>query len=125
METTLSRPTRRLRTTSPFWNTPSNMFYKNDFLDLLDGDALVETTPSLNIREEKNNYILELAAPGLKKDDFNVQVEGELLTISSDKETESEKKEPEGYTRKEYSYSSFSRTVTLPEYADTSKISAK
>ena len=126
METTLStRPHRRMRASSPFWNSPTSLFFRNDFLDLFDGDEFPETVPSLNIKEEKNNYILELAAPGLKRDDFDINVEGDLLTISSNKETEKKEEEKEGFTRREYSYSSFSRTITLPDYADTSKIAAK
>jgi HSP20 family protein len=126
METTLStKPQRRMRALTPFWGTPTDRFFRNDFLDLLDGDEFIETVPSLNIREEKNNYILDLAAPGLKREDFDINVEGDRLTISSDKETETEEKEKEGFTRREYSYSSFSRTITLPDFADTSKINAK
>lgn len=125
METTLStRPLRSLRSLSPLWSRPLDRFLRNDLFDLSDG-GFVETVPSLNIREEKNNYIVDLAAPGLKKDDFNIEVEGDMLTISSEKETETKEKEKEGYTRQEYSYSSFSRSVTLPDFADSSKISAK
>ena len=123
METTLARrPLRRLRSLTPFWNTPADRFFRNDFLNLWDGDGFVETTHSLNISEEKINFILELAAPGLKRDDFDIKVDGNLLTISSEKETETK---DDNYACREYSYSSFSRTVTLPDYADSSKIVAK
>jgi HSP20 family protein len=64
-----------------------------------------------------------MAAPGLKKNDFNIDIEGNLLTISSEKEdTREEKDEP--YTRKEYSYSSFSRSFTLPDEVNREKIDA-
>ena len=88
MTTTLIKnPARRLRSLSPFATSPLDRFFRNDFFNFSDGDE-IETLPSLNIGEEKNNYIVELAAPGLKRDDFNIEVEGNLLTISSEKESE-------------------------------------
>ena len=66
----------------------------------------VATVPSVNITENKDNYQVALAAPGLKKEDFKIDVEGNMLTISSEKEENKEEKN-EKYTRKEYSYSSF------------------
>ena len=70
--------------------------------------------PAVNIKENGNHYTVTLAAPGLKKDDFKIDVEGNMLTISSEKEENKEEKD-EKFTRKEYSYSSFSRSFTLPE----------
>jgi HSP20 family protein len=72
------------------------------------------TTPAVNIAENKDHYEVSVAAPGLKKNDFNIDVEGNMLTISCEKEDRKEDKN-ERYTRKEYSYSSFSRSFTLPE----------
>lgn len=80
--------------------------------------------PSLNIIENKNDFKIELAAPGLEKKDFKVKVERGLLTISAEQETKKDE-EKENYTRKEFSYSSFSRSVRLPEHCDYEKISAK
>lgn len=74
----------------------------------------VATIPSVNITENHNHYNVALAAPGLKKEDFKIDVEGNMLTISSEKEEKKEEKE-DRYTRKEYSYSSFSRSFTLPD----------
>ena len=62
--------------------------------------------PSVNITEHKNEYQVSLAAPGLKKDDFKIDVDGNMLTISSEKEESKEEKDKR-FTRKEYSYSSF------------------
>ena len=70
--------------------------------------------PAVNIKENGNHYTVTLAPPGLKKDDFKIDVEGNMLTISSEKEENKEEKD-EKFTRKEYSYSSFSRSFTLPE----------
>lgn len=116
----------KLRRFSPFGSRPFERFFKNDFLDFWDNDRFIETMPSINITEEKNNYLIDVAAPGLKKEDFDVSIEGNLLTISCEKETESTNgKENGNYSRREYSYSSFSRTVSLPEYAENKNIHAK
>ncbi len=80
--------------------------------------------PAVNITEHKDEYQVSLAAPGLKKDDFKIDVDGNMLTISSEKEEKIEEKEAR-YTRKEYSYSSFSRSFTLPEEINKEKIEAK
>ena len=72
------------------------------------------TLPAVNIKDDGDHYTVSLAAPGLKKEDFKIDVENNMLTISSEKEDTKEEKE-EKYTRKEYSYSSFSRSFSLPE----------
>lgn len=79
--------------------------------------------PSVNIVEHKNHYEVNLAAPGMKKDDFKVDVEGNVLTISTEKEEKHEEKE-EKFTRREFSYTSFSRSFTLPEWVNKDKIDA-
>ncbi|MEQ1798993.1 MAG: Hsp20/alpha crystallin family protein [Lacibacter sp.] len=84
----------------------------------------IMTVPAVNIVEDKNDYKVSLAVPGMKKDDFNIDVEGNMLTISSEKEESKEEKD-EKYNRKEYSYSSFSRSFTLPEEVNKEKIEAK
>lgn len=80
--------------------------------------------PAVNITEQKDAYMVSLAAPGLKKEDFTIDVEGNMLTISSKKEERIEEKDKK-FTRKEYSYSSFSRSFTLPEEINMEKIDAK
>src|SRR5574340_1164211 len=82
-----------------------------------------QTMPSVNIIENKDNLSLSLAAPGLKKEDFKIDLTGNLLTISAEKD---EKKEEKGdwYSRKEYNYSSFSRSFTIPEDVNKEKIDA-
>lgn len=80
--------------------------------------------PAVNITEEKNEYLVSLAAPGMKKDDFKIDVDGNMLTISSQQEVEKEEKETK-FTRREYSYSSFSRSFTLPDEVNKEKIEAK
>jgi HSP20 family protein len=110
---------------SSYWRSPVDRFFRNDFMNLW-GGAEQETIPSVNIREEKDNYKVDLAAPGLKKEDFSIGVEGNVLTIQCEKESENkEGGENENYSRREYNYSSFSRSLSLPDNADSSKIEAK
>jgi HSP20 family protein len=81
------------------------------------------TMPAVNISETKNSYSVSMAAPGLKKDDFKIEVQDNMITISSEKEEKKEEKE-EKYSRKEYNYSSFSRSFTLPKEVNKDKIAA-
>ena len=80
--------------------------------------------PAVNIEELKDKYQVSLAVPGMKKDDFKIDVDGNLLTISTEQEENKEEKDKR-FTRREYSYSSFSRTFTLPEEIIQEKIEAK
>ncbi len=82
------------------------------------------TIPAVNIVEHNNEYQVSLAVPGMKKDDFKIDVDGNMLTISSEKEASKEEIEKK-FTRKEYNYSSFSRSFTLPEEINKEKIEAK
>jgi HSP20 family protein len=83
-------------------------------------------TPLLNIKETENEFEITFAAPGFAKDDFNVSVEENVLTVSSEKKNDKEVTAEKGtYSRKEYSYQSFSRSLTLPQgKVDTQSISA-
>ena len=99
-------------------------FFKpwNDIFDAgLTGRIM--NVPAVNITEQKDDYMVSLAAPGLKKEDFKIDVDGNMLTISSEKEEKKEEKEAR-YTRKEYSYSSFERCFTLPDGVNKEKIEA-
>ena len=100
-------------------------FFSNPLLDLFDNGfpSRRVNMPAVNITERKDDYLVSMAAPGLQKDDFNIEVEGNMLTISSEKEEENEEND-EKYTRQEYSYSSFSRSFTLPDEIDKDKIDA-
>jgi HSP20 family protein len=83
----------------------------------------VLTIPAVNITENKDDFKVSLAAPGMKKNDFNIDVQGNILTISAEREEKKEEKE-EDYTRKEYNFSSFSRSFTLPDEVNKEKIEA-
>lgn len=79
--------------------------------------------PAVNIKENEKDFELELAIPGFKKDDFNIEVDKNILTISSEAKSENETKD-DNYTRREFSYTSFRRAFTLPETIDEDKINA-
>ena len=82
------------------------------------------TIPSVNIRENGKEFSIELAAPGFNKDQFHVNVEDTVLTISAERKEE-KKDEGERFTRKEFSYNSFSRSFTLPQSVNAEKVDAK
>lgn len=79
--------------------------------------------PAVNIRESEDNFVLDVAAPGLKKEDFKINLDNNVLTISSEQKNESEEKN-EKYTRKEFFFNAFSRSFTLPKTIDLDKIRA-
>ena len=81
------------------------------------------TAPSVNVAENAAEFRLEVAAPGLAKEDFKINVEDVTLTISADKKA-AEAKEGEKYIRREFGYSTFKRTFTLPETVDVTSIKA-
>ena len=91
--------------------------------DTFFNDRMVTRVPAVNISESENNYHVELAAPGLKKEDFKLNLEGYQLTISVEQNTE-QNDEQKNYSKREYSYSSFVRSFTLPESADHANIEA-
>lgn len=79
--------------------------------------------PSVNIKEDKNQFTMEMAVPGFKKSDFKINVEEQVLTISSEVQGNKEE-ENNHYTRKEFSYTSFNRSFTLPKSVVIDKIQA-
>ena len=83
-----------------------------------------ENIPAVNIKEEEKSFVLELAAPGMKKEDFKINVEKNILTISAEVKTENEEK-TDNYTRKEFGYNSFSRSFKISENILADNISAK
>ncbi|UKM64335.2 Hsp20/alpha crystallin family protein [Flavobacteriaceae bacterium GSB9] len=82
--------------------------------DFLEEDSLM---PAMNIQEHENDFEIEFAAPSFKKSDFEVFIEDDVLHVRGQKETE-ENKEEEGYSRKEFNYSSFEKSMVLPSYVD-------
>lgn len=112
---------------SPWFNAFFDDEHSRNFVT--DGMFSRGTIPAVNIKESEKEFKLELAVPGLKKEDFNIELDGARLTVSCKKEASSEHsdKTTEGnYTQREFHYSSFSRSFTLPEKKiDFEKINAK
>jgi len=82
------------------------------------------TIPSVNIKESDNDFEVEMAAPGFTKNDFRVELNHDILTVSSEKKVENETREGQEFTKREFSYQSFCRSFTLPHTVDNQKISA-
>jgi len=109
---------RRSHVANPFFNLV------NDVLTNSVGETeknLVKSRPAVNVIEGKEDFKLEIAAPGLKKSDFDINVEKDVLTISA----KVEKVEDVKYSRKEFDYNEFKRTFHLPKTIDISKIDAR
>ena len=96
--------------------------FGKDFFDYNLNNAMA-TLPAANIKETKDNFVLELAAPGMKKSDFKIEVNNNVLNISSEKENIKDESN-EGFTRKEFSYHSFSRSFNLPQSVNKDSITA-
>lgn len=79
--------------------------------------------PPVNIKETATNYSLEFAAPGMKKEDFKINLTDNILSVSSESQNE-EVEESDNYTRKEFSYQTFNRSFSLPETIDLESIDA-
>jgi len=93
-------------------STPSRRFNQNRF-----------SSPAINIIENEKDFILDVAAPGLNKSDFTIELDNDVLSISSEVKSKEEKSE-ENFTRKEFNYNSFKRLFSVPDSVDGSKIKA-
>lgn len=82
------------------------------------------TLPKVNIKETADAFIVDMAVPGLKKSDFHIDIDNQVLSISTETKEENQHKE-ENYTRREFGYASFKRIFTLPESVNDEKINAK
>ncbi|MGV8136450.1 MAG: Hsp20/alpha crystallin family protein [Mangrovibacterium sp.] len=107
-------------------NTPSlfDDFFGSNFWNDLYEKSGFKATPGVNVYEGKDNYEIEVAAPGLEKKDFHIDVKDSVLTVSSEKKEEKEKKEGNKVVFSEFNYTSFSRSFQLPDGIDINKISA-
>jgi len=110
----------------PAWSRFFNDFFDKDIFDYTNKhfSNTNTTLPAVNIKEDDQGYTVEMAVPGMEKNDFRINLENNMLCISSEKKSESEKKD-DYYSRKEFSYQSFSRSFSLPESVDETKIEAK
>ncbi|TBO40457.1 Hsp20/alpha crystallin family protein [Pedobacter kyonggii] len=100
-----------------------NDIFESVLGDTFFSDRRINSLPAVNILESGEEYHIELAAPGLKKEDFKVSVERDMLTISTGHYSENNTLE-KTYNRREFSYSAFTRAFTLPESADVDRIQA-
>lgn len=127
MNTTLTPATRLSRVLTD-WLRP-NALVDRDLFDL--GSNLLSSrpgvnVPSVNIKETPNAFVLEIAAPGLRREDFQLEVDDHTLTVSAETEDEeNDEKSDNGYFRREYSYDAFSRSFVLPENVKEGAIEAK
>lgn len=105
---------------------PSNFFgsFPSFFEDVVGGKDFAQHVPSVNVSENDKGWHIELSAPGFSKDDFKINLEKEVLTISGEHKVEATKEE-KNYTRREFSYGSFTRSFRIKEdTVDTEKIGA-
>ena len=87
-------------------------------------DTFNQTFPAVNTIEKDNQYLLEIAVPGMNKKDFEIEIQNDLISISSISKQEKEVKDNLNYNRQEFNYNSFHRTFSLPKEVDQSKIKA-
>ncbi|MDH5599565.1 MAG: Hsp20/alpha crystallin family protein [Cyclobacteriaceae bacterium] len=104
------------------WRSMFSDFFESEHL--YDDFFNKSMVPAVNVKDDGKEYLVEVAAPGMEKDDFNITIENGLLCISAECKDEKEEKE-ENYTRKEFNYQSFQRSFTLPEDANEEDIHAK
>jgi len=102
-------------------------FFENDMFDWSNRNySKTNTTlPAVNIKEDKDGFEVEMSAPGFEKGDFKIELNNSLLRIYSEKKIEKETKDGQQFTRREFSYQSFSRSFTLPETVEGERIAAK
>lgn len=98
-------------------------FFNTSLGNVLNDDTSV-LRPDVNVKETDNEYMMEVAAPGLEKSDFNIEIEDGSLILSAEKKNEDEEKEDK-YLRREFQYASFSRSFHLPENVKVEDIEAK
>jgi HSP20 family protein len=118
MEDKAMLPTIRKRSLNPFYM--SNLL-DDDFFPVFSN--VTSSMPAVNIKEDEKSYNLDLAIPGIDKKDLKLDINEDVLMISSETKNETDENK-DGYKRKEFSYSSFSRSFYIPENVNREKISA-
>ena len=111
------------RNSYPTFSSMLDDFFSQSFADM-NLPSTKHRAPAVNVKETDKAYGLEVALPGVKKDQVNLALDHNVLTISSEVKSEKEDKQ-DGYSRREFGYHSFSRSFTLPETVDQEKIDAK
>jgi len=118
MEDKAMLPTIARRNFRPFY---MGSIFDDDFLPVMSNNT--SSMPAVNIREDDKGFMLDLAVPGIDRKDLKIDINKDVLTISSETKNESEENR-DGYKRKEFSYSSFSRSFQIPENVNREKIEA-
>ena len=116
---TLVKFNNKTRNTAPYFN---NVF-DSLFSEALNKNQGINKIPAVNIYEGANEYKIELAAPGLNKEDFKIDLKKDNLSVWAERKVETDVQKD--YTRKEFEYNSFARSFVLPEGIDADKISAE
>jgi len=117
---TLVNFNNRTRNTAPYFN---NVF-DSLFSDAVTKNKMVDKSPNVNIHENETAYVIELAAPGLKKEDFQINLKKDTLSVWAEVKKD-ETQVAKDFTRKEFDYSSFARSFNLPDSADGDNITAE
>ena len=107
---------------TPRFSNLFDSFFENEFQNA-NRRELFKTPALVNVKDTEAAYIIDVAAPGFKKEDISIKVENNLLTVKAEQKTEEEVKEQK-FTRKEFNFSSFNRSFTLPKTVDADKIAA-
>ncbi len=115
---TLNKNNRRGQFPSIFDDRFMRDLFHNDW-----NPATSKTVPAVNIQESNESYLLAFAVPGMKKEDFKIELNNDQLIVSA--KVEEGKEETVKYTRKEFNFTSFERRFTLPETANVHEIGAK
>jgi len=113
-------PVLRKRSYFPYYR---DEFFGKDLLSSFFSDGADYTVPAVNIKEAESHFEIEVAAPGVSKEDFKVKLEKNILTVTSEKEMKKDE-EKGNFMRKEFSYNSFCRSFSIPETVDVEKIKA-
>jgi HSP20 family protein len=113
-------PVIRKRSYFPYYRDD---FFGKDLISSFFSDGADYSVPAVNIKENENHFQIEVAAPGLNKEDFKIKLEKNILTVTSEKETKKDEVK-ENFMRKEFSYNSFCRSFSIPETVDVEKINA-
>ncbi|PRD57188.1 Hsp20/alpha crystallin family protein [Sphingobacterium gobiense] len=101
-----------------------NSFFDNFLSDSFISDRLITRVPAVNIAETDKSFKIELAAPGLQKSDFKINVDKNMITISAEKKEETSEGD-KLYSKKEFSYTSFTRSFSLPDSVNYNEIEAE
>ena len=120
----LKRTTSDRQFNAPTFSSWMDEFFNRDWPAFSHNFNSGITLPQVNIRETAEEYFVEMAVPGMQKSDFNIELDNKILVISNEKKEEQETKE-ENYTRREFGYSSFKRSFSLPETVNEEEIKAE